>query len=155
MHEKREIQKNTNINGKINPKSSKCAFYKFACLTDLDSWNNLLLQIGIQFPVHRSKDSSVSIVSQYEPDDVGFKSRQKQGISLFSKTSWPSQQRNQPPIQWVQGFFPRVKQLRCELHHTPPSTVNGKNEVQLYLCSPCMPPWHGQDSSMFYLLFYP
>jgi hypothetical protein len=55
-------------------------------------------------------------------DGTGFESRQGQLVVLFSKTSGPSEESTQCPVQWV----PRVRSLDVkrserEPDHTPPS----------------------------------
>ena len=39
------------------------------------------------------------------------------------------------------GSFPGVKQLGCGIDHPPPSSVNIKERVELYLYSPSGPLW--------------
>jgi hypothetical protein len=56
----------------------------------------------------------------------------KQGQEIFSspKPSSPPLAPTQPPIQWVLGFFwaVRWKQLRHEVHQSPPSSAEVKKE---------------------------
>jgi hypothetical protein len=43
----------------------------------------------------------------------------------------------QPPIQWVPGDLSfGVKQVRCEADHSPPSSAEVKECMELYLHSP-------------------
>jgi len=50
----------------------------------------------------------------------------------------------QPPIQWVPGALSLgVKQQGHEADHSPPSSAEVKECVELYLHSPSMPSWHG------------
>jgi hypothetical protein len=52
----------------------------------------------------------------------------------------------QPPIQWVPGaLFLRVKRTGREADHSPPSSADVKEWVELYLHSPNTPSWcHSQ-----------
>jgi len=64
------------------------------------------------------------------------------GIFLFNTTSRPAP--TQPPIQWVPGaLFLWVKRPGREADHSPPSSAEVKELVELYLCSPNTPSWHG------------
>jgi hypothetical protein len=48
----------------------------------------------------------------------------------------------QPPIQWVPGALSlRVKRLGRKADHSPPSSAEVKECVELYLRSPNTPPW--------------
>jgi hypothetical protein len=60
----------------------------------------------------------------------------------------------QPPIQWVPGALSLgVKQLGHEAEHSPPSSAEIKEWVELYLHSPNMPSWHG--TQLKNILTYP
>jgi hypothetical protein len=49
-----------------------------------------------------------------------------------------------PPIQWIPGAFSLgVKRLEREADHSPPSSAEVKEWVELYLHFPNMPPWRG------------
>jgi len=49
-----------------------------------------------------------------------------------------------PPIQWVPGFLSlRVKRSGCEADHTPPSSAEVKECVELYHHFPDMSPLCG------------
>jgi hypothetical protein len=51
---------------------------------------------------------------------------------------------SQPPIQWVPGaLFLEVKQLGYEADHSPPSSAEVKEWVELYLHSSNTPSWCG------------
>jgi hypothetical protein len=68
---------------------------------------------------------------------LGFDSRQGLGIFLFTTASrtalWPTQ----PPAQWVAGAFSLgVKRPEREANHSPPSSAEVKEWVELYLHSP-------------------
>jgi hypothetical protein len=50
----------------------------------------------------------------------------------------------QPPIQWVPGALSLgVKRPGREADHSPPSSAEVKEWVELYLHFPNMPSWHG------------
>jgi hypothetical protein len=50
----------------------------------------------------------------------------------------------QLPIQWVPGALSLgVKQLGCEGDHSPPSSAEVKECMELYLHFPDIPSWHG------------
>jgi len=73
-------------------------------------------------------------------------SRQKFIKSCSAKMSRPTLGPTQPPIQWVQGFFPReagVKQPAHVVNHSFSSRAKLKNEYS-YTPIPCMPSWHKQ-----------
>jgi hypothetical protein len=80
----------------------------------------------------------------YGLDDRGFESRQGMGIFLFTTASRLALGPTQPPIQWVSGALsPGVKRSRCEIDHSPPSSSEVKECVELYLHSPNTPSWRG------------
>jgi Zn-dependent alcohol dehydrogenase len=50
----------------------------------------------------------------------------------------------QPPIRWVQGALSLgVKRSVCEADHSPPSSAEVKECVELYFHSPNTPSWRG------------
>jgi hypothetical protein len=50
----------------------------------------------------------------------------------------------QPPIQWVQGVLSLgVKRAGREADHSPPTSAEVKEWVELYFHSPNTPPWRG------------
>jgi hypothetical protein len=70
-------------------------------------------------------------------DDWGFESQQGLEIFLFTTMSRPALGPTQPPIQWVPGALSLgVKQLGCEVDHTPLSSAEVKEWIELYLHSP-------------------
>jgi hypothetical protein len=76
----------------------------------------------------------------YGLDNRGFESTQRLGILLFTTASRPALGPNQPPIQWVPGAFsPGVKRPGREADHSPPSTAEVKECVELYLHCPNTP----------------
>jgi hypothetical protein len=64
----------------------------------------------------------------------------------------------QPPIQWVPGALSlAVKRPEREADHSPPSSAEVKEWVELYLHSSNTPSWRGvqlkhRDNFTFYLL---
>jgi hypothetical protein len=64
---------------------------------------------------------------------LGFDSRRGPGIFLFTTASRTALGPTQPPIQWVPGALSLgVKQLGREAGSSPPSSVEGKEWVELY-----------------------
>jgi hypothetical protein len=66
----------------------------------------------------------------------------------------------QPPIQWVPGVLSLgVKRPGREADHSPPSSAEVKEWVELYFHSPSMPSWRGaqlkhRDNFTFTLLYF-
>jgi hypothetical protein len=59
------------------------------------------------------------------------------GIFLFNTMSILALGPTQPPIEWVPGALSlEVKQLGCEADHSPPSSAEVKECVELYFHSP-------------------
>jgi hypothetical protein len=59
---------------------------------------------------------------------------------------------NQLPMQWVLAFFPGVQPPEREVNHTPPSTVEVKNEWSCTSTPPiCL---HGVDRENFIFCLY-
>jgi hypothetical protein len=80
----------------------------------------------------------------YGLDGRGFESRQDLRIFVFDTMSRPALEPIQSPIHWVPGAVSlRVKRPRREADHSPPSTVEVKECVELYLHSPNTPSWLG------------
>jgi hypothetical protein len=80
----------------------------------------------------------------YRLDDQGFESQQGLEIFLFATMSrmalWPTQ----PPVQWIPGALSLgVKWLGHEADHSPPSSAEVKNVLELYLHYPNMHSLHG------------
>jgi len=66
------------------------------------------------------------------------------GIFLFTTASRIALRPTQPPIQWVPGALSlRVKRPGRETDHSPPSSAEVKECVQLYVHSPNTPSWRG------------
>jgi hypothetical protein len=75
---------------------------------------------------------------------VGFDSRWRLGIFLFTTASRTALGPTQPPIRWVIGaLFLGVKRPGREADHSPPSSAGVKEYVELYLHSPNMLSWRG------------
>jgi hypothetical protein len=86
-----------------------------------------------------SCDSSVSIALGYRLDDWGSRVRFPAGLGIFLSTiaSRMALRPTQPHIQWVPGALSLgVKWLRCEADHSPPSSTEIKEWVELYIHSP-------------------
>jgi hypothetical protein len=65
-------------------------------------------------------------------------------IFLFSTASRTALGPTQPPIQWVPGALSlEIKQPRREADHSPPSSTEVKECVELYLHSPNKPSLRG------------
>jgi hypothetical protein len=80
----------------------------------------------------------------YVLDDRGFDSRQGLEIFLFTTVSRPALGPTQPLIQWVQGALSlRVKRLEREADHSPQSSAEVKECVELYFHSPNPPSGRG------------
>jgi hypothetical protein len=63
---------------------------------------------------------------------------------LFTTASRTALGPTQPPIQWVPGDLSLgVKRQGCEADHSPPSSAEVKECVELYLHSPTTPSWRG------------
>jgi hypothetical protein len=90
----------------------------------------------------KSRDSSVGIALGYGV--LGFDSRRGLGSFLFTTLSKTALGPTQPPIQWVPGaLFLGDKRPRREADHSPPSSVEVKEWVELYVRYPNTPSWRG------------
>jgi hypothetical protein len=75
---------------------------------------------------------------------LGFVSRQGLGIFLFTTASKTALGSTQPSIQWIKGALSLgVKRPWRESDHSPPSSAEVKEWVELYLHSPITPSWRG------------
>jgi hypothetical protein len=75
---------------------------------------------------------------------LGFDSRRGLGIYLFTTASRTVLGPTQPPIQWVRGALSLgVKRLGPETDHSPRSSAEVKEWVELYVDSPNTPSWRG------------
>jgi hypothetical protein len=75
---------------------------------------------------------------------LGFDSRRGLGIFLFTTASRKALGPIQLPIQWIPGALSLgIKRSGREAGHSPPSSAEVKECVELYLHSPNTPSWHG------------
>jgi hypothetical protein len=73
---------------------------------------------------------------------LGFDSRRGRGIFLFTTASRTVLGPTQPPIQWVPGALSLgVKRPGCQADHSPPSSAEVEEWVELYPHSPNTPSW--------------
>jgi hypothetical protein len=96
--------------------------------------------------VNTGRDSSVGIALGYGMDDWGCKVRLPVGAGnfLFTTASRTALGPTQPPIQWVQWALSLgVKRPGREADHSPPSSAEVKECVELYLHSPQYSSWRG------------
>jgi hypothetical protein len=93
-----------------------------------------------------SRDSSVGTALGNGLDDRGSWVRFPAGlrIFLFTTASRTALGPTQPPIQWVAGVHSlEVKRPGCEAGHSPPSSAEVKEWVELYLYFPNTSSWCG------------
>jgi hypothetical protein len=75
---------------------------------------------------------------------LGFDSRRGLEIFLFDTVSRPALGPTQPPIEWVlRALSLGVKRPGREANHSPPSSAEVKEHVELYLRSPKTSLWCG------------
>jgi hypothetical protein len=118
----------TEIHGLSNERPTFLYSFLYACLSSFFPQRNLVLKID---GVERRKNMGWTIEVR------GFDSRQELGIFLFTTASRPVLGPTQPPIQWVPGALPLiVKRPGPEADHSPPSSAEIKEWVELYLHSP-------------------
>jgi hypothetical protein len=90
---------------------------------------------------------------------LGFDSRRGLGIFLFTTASRMALGPTQPPIQWEPGALSLgVKRPGREADHSPPSSTEVKERVELYLHSPGTHSWRGaqlKHRDNFTFAFYP
>jgi hypothetical protein len=66
------------------------------------------------------------------------------GIVHFTAVFRPALGPTQPPVQWIPGAVSLgVMRPGCEADHSPPSSAQGQECVELYLHSPSTPSWRG------------
>jgi hypothetical protein len=110
------------------------------------SFNNIFYLRTARYIQNQSRDSSVGIALGYGLDDWGTRVRFPTRTGNFSlhhrvqNGSGPTQ----PPIQCVPGALSLgIKRPGREAYHSPPSSAEDKESVELYLHSPATPSWHG------------
>jgi hypothetical protein len=87
----------------------------------------------------KSRDSSVDIALRYGLDNtvLGFYSWWGLGIFLFTTASRTALGSTQPPTQWMPGASSlEIKRPGLEADHSPPSSAEVKEWIELYLHSP-------------------
>jgi hypothetical protein len=73
-------------------------------------------------------------------------SRRGLGIFLFTTASKTALKPIQPPIQWVpEALSPGVKRPGREADHSPTSSAEVKEWLELYIHSPNTPSWRGAE----------
>jgi hypothetical protein len=93
-----------------------------------------------------SRDCSVGIALSYGLDDRGSRVRFSAGDGkfLFTTASITALVLTQPPIQWLPGAISlEINRRGREADHSPPSSVEVKECVEIYLHSPNTPSWRG------------
>jgi hypothetical protein len=107
---------------------------------------------------NQSRDSSVGIGTRLTGWTIGvlrFDSRRELGIFLFTTASIPALGPTQPPIQWVsRALYLGVKRPVGEADHSPPSSAEVKEWLELYLHSPDTPSWRGAQLNHRDFTFY-
>jgi hypothetical protein len=77
--------------------------------------------------------SSDGIVTAYGLDGTGIESRWGRDLPHLSRPAlWPTQ----PPVKWVPVLSWGMVRLGRDADHTPPSSAEVKNRVELYLYCP-------------------
>jgi hypothetical protein len=92
---------------------------------------------GLDAVVKTKNIPSLTLAVGYGLDVRGFESRQGLGIFLFATASRPALGPTRPPIQWIpRALSLGVKCLGREADHSPPSSAEVEECVELYLHSP-------------------
>jgi hypothetical protein len=92
----------------------------------------------------------VDIALRYGLDNRGSRVRLPVGArnSLFTTASRTVLGPTQPPIQWVPGTLSlEVKRPGLEADHSPPSSTEVREWVELYIHFPSTPSWRGAQST--------
>jgi hypothetical protein len=95
-----------------------------------------------------TRDSSVGIATDYRLDNrmIWVRFPTGTGNFIFSTASRPALGPTQPPIQWVRGTLSLgVKRSGREDDHSPPSSSEVKECVELHLHFPNMLSWRGSQ----------
>jgi hypothetical protein len=99
-----------------------------------------MLKYCFDFIYHKGRDSSVGITLGYGLDDRGSSVRFPAGAGNFLLSPPASRTAlgpTQSPIHWVPGALSLgIKQPGREANHSPPSSSEVKECVELYLHSP-------------------
>jgi hypothetical protein len=102
--------------------------------------------INHRYRQEKSPDSSVGIALGYGLDGRGSRVRSPTGLGifLFTTASKTALGPTQPPIQWVPGALSLgIERPGREADHSPPSSAEVKEWVELYLHSYNTPSWRG------------
>jgi hypothetical protein len=86
----------------------------------------------------RTRDSSVGIATHYWLDGPGIESRWEERVSAPVQTGCEA---HRASYTMGTGSFPGVKWPGRCVDHTPPSSAEVKERVELYLCSSSGPSW--------------
>jgi hypothetical protein len=84
------------------------------------------------------RDSAVGPATRDGLDGPGIESRWGRDFTHLFR---PDLGATQPPIQWVPGLSPGVKQPERGVDHPPPSSAEFEGRVELYICSPFGSSW--------------
>ena len=84
------------------------------------------------------RDSSVGVATGYGLDGPGIESRWGRDFVHPSRSALGP---TQPPIQWVPSFSRGVKRPGRGVEHPPPSSVEVKERVELFLYSTSVLSW--------------
>jgi hypothetical protein len=84
------------------------------------------------------RDSLVGIATRYGLDGPGIESRWG---AIFSAPFQTGPRANPASYTVGTGSFPRVKRPGRDVDHSPPSSAEVKERVELYLYSPSGPSW--------------
>jgi hypothetical protein len=108
------------------------------------AWFSVKTEGQLYFYLTQEPGQISGITLGYGLDVPGFETRQGLGIFLFTTASRPALGPTQHHIQWVQGAPSLgVKWPGREANHSPPSSAEVKERVELYLHSPNTPSWRG------------
>jgi hypothetical protein len=103
----------------------------------------LMSKYSQKFTLKRRRDSSVCMALGYGLDDRG-SIPAGLGILLSTTAFKPALGPTQPPIQLVPGALSlEVKRPGCEADHSPPSSAEVKECVELYFHTPNTSSWRG------------
>jgi hypothetical protein len=95
---------------------------------------------------HKNRDSSVGIALGYGVDDPDSMFRFPAGAGNFSLHNRVQNDSGAHPASYpvvTRGSFPGLKRPGPEADHSPPSSAEVKEWVELYLHSPNTPSWRG------------